>query len=189
MNAIKKIYNTAKFYFVNYLFTLKINYISPDVIDGIECRGYEKKDVSAVREVYSKLNYKLGFKEVLANLIGSRCLIVAVKLNEKNEKYVVGINLYYLNTRDLKDGTIHEGFIGVLPEHEGQGIATKMRRHAITHFRKAGFSGLSTRISKNNLRSLLSADKLGFKIVDKYFDLAKNEYRYYLVLKFKNDCN
>lgn len=59
-----------------------------------------------------------------------------------------------------------------------------MRKHAIEHFKKAGFNGISTRISINNIRSLKSAEKLGFKVFKQYFDSEMNEERYYLICNF-----
>ncbi len=96
----------------------------------------------------------------------------------------MGMDMFYLNPRDFQEDTIHEGFIGVLPDHEGQGIASQMRKQAIEHFKQNGFKGISTRISKTNFASLNSARKLGFKVVEKYFDAGMNECRYYLICTF-----
>ena len=91
------------------------------------------------------------------------------------------MHLFYMNPRDFKENTVHEGFIGVLPEYEGQGIATQMRKVAKQHFKQAGFSGISSRISKENLGSLHSAKKIGFEPVEEYFDNNMKEERYYLI--------
>lgn len=90
--------------------------------------------------------------------------------------------MFYFNQRDFIDGTIHEGFIGVLPEAEGQGTGTRLREAAIAYFSANNIQGISTRISKNNLKSFRSAKKLGFKVSEEYFDENSKETRYYLVL-------
>lgn len=103
-----------------------------------------------------------------------------VATDNKTNK-VMGIDMFYFNPRDFNENTVHEGFIGVLSEYQGQGIATIMRKQAIKHFKENRLAGISTRISKNNLGSLYSAEKLGFKPVDEYYDEAMDEQRYYLV--------
>ena len=89
-----------------------------------------------------------------------------------------------MNKKDIKENTIHEGFIGVVPEASGRGIATKMRQMAIQHFKLAGFSGISTRISLNNSASLMSAKKIGFQPVEEYQEPSTGEKRYYMICNF-----
>ena len=102
---------------------------------------------------------------------------------------IVGINFYYLNFRDFKEGTVHEGFVGVAPGFEGQGIATAIRRLAVRHFENSGFSGISSRVSCSNFASLKSARKIGYEPVEKYFDDLSGELRFYLVCKLKENSD
>lgn len=95
------------------------------------------------------------------------------------------MNMYYFNSRDVKENTIHEGFIGVTAEAAGQGIATQMRKIAKTHFSLLEIKGISTRISINNVASLRSAQKIGFEPVEQYCDPHTHEERYYMICKLE----
>lgn len=145
-------------------------------------RGYAKDDELQVASIYSQLNEIefSSFHKKLYSGFGSKLLIVA---ESKVSGKLVGMDMFYFNPRDFKEDTVHEGFIGVLPEAQGQGLATLMRKAAVEHFSKNGLEGISTRISISNLGSLRSAEKLGFKVVDEYFDKPMNEGRCYMVLK------
>jgi RimJ/RimL family protein N-acetyltransferase len=153
-------------------------------------RGADIKDLGQLKIIYSQLN-NVDLSRSNIDLL-KKCpgrLILIAEVTNGSKSNIVGMNLFYFNPRDFKEGTIHEGFIGVVPEFEGKGIATAMRKHAIAHFRRSGLSGISTRISKNNNASLRSAEKLGFRPVEEYFDPAMQEDRYYLVCNFENNCD
>lgn len=153
---------------------------------GINIRGANFNEVNSIKEIYEKLNLKSfsNYQQIQFKLHSNKTIIVAEQYVDGVKK-LVGMDMYYLNPRDFKENTIHEGFIGVIPECEGRGIATQMRILAKEHFRDAGFRGISTRISKNNLGSLNSAKKLGFEPVEAYFDTVMNEDRYYLICNLK----
>ncbi|EPJ1914332.1 GNAT family N-acetyltransferase [Vibrio cholerae] len=151
-------------------------------------RGADIKDFERLKVIYSQFNnYDLSKLNMGLFKRQSEKLILVSEIINGSESNIVGMNLFYFNPRDFKEGTIHEGFIGVLPEFEGRGLATAMRKHAIAHFRLSGLSGISTRISKNNISSLRSAEKLGFKPIEEYFDPVIQEDRYYLVYNFENN--
>jgi RimJ/RimL family protein N-acetyltransferase len=159
-------------------------------VGNFTLRGAEIMDLDQLKIIYSQLNnidLSRSNIELFKKHTGKLILVTEISIGSK--KSIVGMEMFYFNPRDFKEGTIHEGFIGVLPEFEGKGIATRMRKHAIEHFRRSGLSGISTRISKNNIASLHSAEKLGFKPVEEYFDLAMQEERYYLVCNFENNCD
>jgi len=157
-----------------------------EVNGGLKIRGANSDEINEVDDVYEKLNsQRLSSFQRFQFKVHSKKTIIVVEQDVEGVKKLVGINIYYLNPRDFSDGTIHEGFIGVMPESEGQGIATQMRNLAKEHFRNAGIKGISTRISKNNLGSLNSAKKLGFEPVEEYFDTVMNEDRYYLICNLK----
>lgn len=151
--------------------------------------GARLSDFSQLDNIYFLLNgKKLSQIHKFSLIFNSNKRLLVVKKKTDNRKEIVGMNFYYLNSRDFKEGTIHEGFIGVMTEFEGRGVATQMRKHAQFHFKKAGFSGISTRISENNLGSLHSAEKLGFKSIDEYKDPVTNEKRFYMISNFRKDC-
>lgn len=184
---IKSLFKKSIFFITNYLKIRSVKRINEVKVGDIIIRGCKKKDYKAVEEIYKKLNNKNIFpraKRWLYFMVGQQCLIVAIKKDNSGSYSVVGINLYYINDRDIKENTIHEGFIGVLPEVGGQGISGKMRKEAIRHFKESGFYGISTRISLKNKASLSSAEKNGFKKVEEYFEASTGEKRCYMICLF-----
>lgn len=152
-------------------------------LDNITYSGFTQAEADQVSAIYYRLNGGARFsfsREMLYRTLGERLLLLASH-DTKTGKTVIGMNMYYLNSRDLRENTIHEGFIGVLPEAAGKGIATQMRKIAKAHFASSGINGISTRISLNNLASLRSAKKIGFKPVEQYRDPQTNEERYYMI--------
>lgn len=157
------------------------------VVDGMLYRGANSSDLETVSNIYERLNNgtKLGiFRRILYSIVGSRILLLAFKNHESNP-VIVAINMYYLNRRDVKENTIHEGFIGVMAEAAGKGVATQMRNIAKLHFGSNGIKGISTRISVNNLGSLRSAKKTGFVPVEQYYDSEMKEDRYYMICELQ----
>ena len=156
----------------------------PICSDGdIVFRGYRSTDYPQVSRIYFDLNKRAPFpfsKRVLYKFVGSKLMLLAVH-ETKGRDNIVGMNMYYLNNRDIREGTIHEGFIGVSSMMHGQGIATKLRKLALKHFANNGFEGVSSRISVSNKASLSSAEKLGFELIEKYYDQVIGEERYYLI--------
>lgn len=161
--------------------------IRSEEIGELLFRGYSPSDADAISKIYYELNNGVdfsGLQRVLYRCIGKRCLLVVEQRDAAGASKIVGMNIYYMNKKDVKENTIHEGFVGVVPEACGRGIATKMRQMAIWHFKSAGFSGISTRISLKNSASLVSAKKIGFQPVEKYQEPSTGEQRYYMVCKF-----
>lgn len=164
------------------------NFIHESACERIFLRGADISDFSQLVPIYEQLNgvsFSISNKKLLEYC--SKKLIIVAEKKVNGNKLMVGMNLFYMNPRDFKDQTVHEGFVGVLPDYQGQGIATRMRKHAISHFSKSGFKGISTRISRNNVGSLQSAEKLGFKSIEEYFDPNMGEDRYYLICRFENN--
>lgn len=180
----KKIY----LFLTNELLLLKTRYrfrsvskIQSAALNDFVIRGAKKKDVEKVEEFYQKLTGRVfsnRHKYFLQKFEDKLCIVA------EKDTHIVGVDLFYINPRDFKQKTVHEGFVGVLPDYERKGIATSMRKHAIEHFKKAGFNGISTRISLTNIGSLKSAEKLGFKPIEKYSDSEMNEERYYMICNF-----
>ena len=123
--------------------------------------------------LFRRLAYKVNQKKMMFSVVDSN-------------NNLVGLEIFYFNRRDAKENTVHEGFVGIVESCRGLGISTKLRRHSLSHFESSGLSGISSRISLNNVPSLRSAEKLGFKPVERYFDQAMSEERYYLVCLFKD---
>lgn len=169
----------------NLLHARKINPLPGIVSNGLTFRSYQKEDAIQIAEIYAALNNGAkfaGLRKWLFNMVGSRLMLVAVSASDSGDA-IVGMNMYYFNPRDVREKTIHEGFIGVVPEMNGRGIATTMRLHAKQHFARAGLDGISTRISLMNKSSLNSAEKVGFVPIEKYTDVHSGELRYYMLSK------
>lgn len=136
-------------------------------------------DILQIMRLYkASVGIDLGRPRKIVYLLLGKKLIICARDNNK----IIGFMLFYFNKRDATEDTIHEGYIFVSPMHRGFGVATAMRQYAIEHFRRCGRSGISSRISASNLPSLQSAQKVGYRIVEEYFDCALNEKRYYLVV-------
>jgi GNAT superfamily N-acetyltransferase len=152
---------------------------------GFTYRGLRREDFSQVKTLLEQLNNGNGLKgrSILYKKGGCKLVVVTETLDQ-NEFRIVGIDLFYFNWRDLRECTVHEGFIGVSPTYQNQGIATRMRLHAINHFSKCALDGISTRISLNNRSSLKSALNMGFRPIQTYIDDSSGEERHYLIKSF-----
>lgn len=153
------------------------------VISNFTYRWFASSDTPEVKQLLVQLNNGVGFsgRELLYRFFGSRLILLAT-ISEKRAEKIIGVNLYYFNLRDIKEHTVHEGFIGVHPNHRGRGIAPLMRALAREHFRRGSvLRGISTRISVNNKASMKAADDPGAEIVERYWDPAMNEDRIYLI--------
>lgn len=151
-------------------------------------RPYARGDALEIQRIFKSLNHPATLsplRMMLLNRIGEKCLIVASDGSPGVRSRLVGMNMYYVNPRDIHERTVHEGFIGVIEEMSGRGVATMMRKAAMAHFMDAGFEGISTRISLDNHASLRSATKLGFSCKEQYRDAETGEIRQYLVAMFE----
>lgn len=179
--------NAFKFLAINILKLSTVSKPNPLYFNGYTIRCCKLSELKKAENVYQKISGRSfsHIRKLLLKLFSNKNLIVAI---DDSNNQIIALNLYYINHRDFNENSIHEGYIGVLPEYQGQGVATKMREYAKAHFRAAGFLGISSRVSKNNLASLHSAEKSGFKIFEQYFDIYTQEERYYLICNLgKND--
>ena len=185
--SIKSKFGAVIFAIRNICAAKKVVDIKSEEVGELLFRGYSASDEKAISKIYQQLNDGAVFSRYQRKLyssIGRSCMLVAEQRDPFGASKIAGMNIYYLNQRDFQENTIHEGFIGVVPEMGGRGIATKMRRMGIHHFKSAGFSGISTRVSLNNTASLISAKKVGFQTVEEYQEPSTGEQRYYMVCKF-----
>lgn len=157
----------------------------PNEVSGaVLIRGFRLWDLRQLRQLYLNLNPEgsLSLPRFLWGVIGYRRLLIVAE--ETQTGSVVGLDLYYFNPRDLRESTVHEGFVGVVPGYRGLGLATKMRVTAKQHFQRNGVTGISTRIAQDNKASLISALKLGFEIVETNHSAAKGD-NHYMVCKLE----
>lgn len=148
----------------------------------LRIRGCRGADLGTIRRFLYELQQPQFARSTSAvvRLAGRRTVLVLADRNGR----IVGLNVYYFNEVDLREGTIHEGFIGVAREFQGRGLAGTLRGAAIEHFRVNGLAGISSRISTTNHGSMRSALRLGFRPVFEYFDPEMQEQRQYLVLRW-----
>ena len=147
----------------------------------IPCIGQSLQTVEAV---YSMLSDDMALSKrnrMLFMVCGRKLVFV---LYDKVAEKIIGVEFYYFNKRDINENTIHQGFRGILPEYQGKGLGTALTQYAYDIFSKTSLKGMSTRVSCNNLSSLISNKKIGFEPVEKYFDSSMNEERYYMICKF-----
>lgn len=186
-NRIRRKFSEFLFVVRNVVVISRVAEIESKEVGDLILRGYSASDEYFISKIYKQLNGGAVFSRMqrrIYRLVGRRCLFVVEQKDSFGVYKIVGMNIYYMNKRDIEENTIHEGFIGVVPDLSGRGIATKMRQIAIQHFKLAGFSGVSTRISLNNSASLMSAKKIGFQPVEEYQDSFTGEKRYYMICNF-----
>ena len=82
---------------------------------------------------------------------------------ETTEADLVGFNMYYFREGEWNDRIVHEAFIGVTKAYQGCGLSNDMRAAAADHFTAAGLNGITTEIHRDNLPSLRSACRQGFR--------------------------
>jgi GNAT superfamily N-acetyltransferase len=146
--------------------------------------GTTIKELQEALQIYSFFNNgnNINMPKYITCFFISKKAVFIVK--DKTTNKIIGTELYYFNQKDIKENTIHQSFRVVLPQYQGFGIGTALTNYAISNFKNTMFSGISSRVSLNNIASLRSNMKLGFKLVEKYFDNAMQENRYYLICPF-----
>ncbi|MBE0448822.1 MAG: GNAT family N-acetyltransferase [Actinobacteria bacterium] len=171
-----------------FLVARKVGRPAPRKEKNYKFRIAGKKDFNKCFDLYADLhkgNNLNKLRKLVFTVSGGKTIIVAMQCDcNGKEIMLAGVDMYYINDRDARENTIHEGFIGVAPEFEGNGLATEMRAFASKVFQGAGVSGISSRISEDNVGSLKSARRQGFCVVEKYFDQTDKKYRYYMKKTF-----
>jgi RimJ/RimL family protein N-acetyltransferase len=151
--------------------------------------------LAVMARLYENLNHRplAPDKRLLLAMLGPKLALV---VRNEASGAVVGLAYYYFNARDRREGTIHVGYSGVAEDVRGCGLGTFMRRHALTSFAASGLDGVSSRISVSNGASRRVNEKLGFAIVETYFDDEIKELRHYMVCnldkfrdRFRNGTN
>jgi GNAT superfamily N-acetyltransferase len=185
MRRIRRAGQTVLFVIKNIVCLINLKNISEvDIDNQITIKGAARKEIKEILAIYSYFNdfRQIAFeKRILYFLVSKKC-VFAAKDMEANK--IIGVELYYFNNKDIDDHTIHQGFRGVLPAWQGNHIGSKITAHAVNHFKRGCFDGISTRVSLNNIPSLKSNSNQGFRPVEKYFDADMKEERYYLICPF-----
>jgi L-amino acid N-acyltransferase YncA len=179
--------STPLFFARNLYCGIDLNPFTLASFGGFAIEPLSTRHLAAVDDLYAALNRgaRLGLQKMaLLHLLGSRLCLVARRAGSDE---VVGMVVYYFNARDRRDGTVHEGYIGLREADRSGGLGTFMRRHALQNFARSGLRGVSSRISVSNAASLKSNRKLGFVPVETYFDATMGEERHYLICDLRGN--
>lgn len=163
--------------------------IQEEQCDGILYRGLRRNEIVVIERLYALLSSTSKFpwhRRIAFWLLGRRMVVVALT-SRGSYREIVGFDMFYFNQNDIEEQTVHEGFIGVMPEWQGKKIGSNLRQHAIRSFRQAAVKGISTRIDMDNEASLASAFRTGFEVVATYRDAIQAKERAYLVCRFSDD--
>ena len=159
---------------------LTLKPFSEERVDEFIISPLKHDKLAAAEKVYARINEGKPLSltnRLLMRLLGSR--LCAALYDPTGD--LVGISLYYFNKRDVHENSIHEAFIGLIEKQRGKKLGTAMRRHALNHFAATPIKAVSSRVSRDNVASLNSNLKLGFRPAEEYFDEKLGEHRYYLV--------
>ncbi len=183
-NKFKNQISKLRFLIENFLSARKLKKIKKTTIPPLTYQGlsskYRKDTFNFYRNFHS--GKELGFlKKILYYFFGNRLVINVI---DENTQELVGIEMYYFNIRDIQENTVHQAFTGVIESMRGKGIATKIRGIAATHFKENNLSGISSKVTVSNIASIKSNEKIGFKILEKYYDAIIKEERIYMVNHF-----
>lgn len=173
------------FLFRNLIVAYRFPVIHESVIGDYKIHGINGKSLNNAMKLFRSINGNANydiFMLLLYKLVGVKIGFVIV--NQQNE--VIGVELYYFNKRDLKEGTVHQAFRGIHENYRGHGLGTGLTQSALEHFEKTRLQGVSSRVSLNNKASLISNLKLGFEIVEVYYEqrAESREQRAYLIKRF-----
>lgn len=190
MRALNKVFRTAtslSLFLARNLWCAKdLTPLTPARCGGLCIEPLSSRYLAAAGELFASLNpgVRLGVQRcAVMRLLGSRlCLVV----RQADRPQLVGMSVFYFNARDRREGTVHEGYIGLREAECGKGLGTFMRRHALEHFARCGLAGASSRILAGNLPSLKSNLKLGFVPVETCFDPRAGEEQHYLVCDLRS---
>lgn len=163
--------------------SFRIPVVQSETENGITYRGMHRSELTLINSLHILMNG--GSKIALARrlvywLVGNRIVIVVRKQEQGIDK-VIGFNMFYFNKQDVKQNTIHDGFIGIDHNYQGLGLGSKLRRKGVEHLSHTYLSGISSRIDVDNKASLAVTLKVGAKPVEQYTDPVTGVERYYLI--------
>ena len=106
----------------------------------VRIRGAARSDVKQLQEIYAGLNSGHQFERKWMWLLKAMAPRLCIVAQDKSAG-IVGFILFYFNDRDLRERTVHEGFIGVLPAFQGRGIGTEHAAPCGGAFQRRGSGG------------------------------------------------
>lgn len=86
----------------------------------------------------------------------------SVIVNEEDR--VIAYDLFMFNAGEYREHILHELYVGVDPEFQGQGLSTLLRQFSASMYNYGRLSAISTVASEYDIKALRSAQKSGFSI-------------------------
>ena len=145
----------------NFIFSQSLKPISAVDFGEFCVEGLLRPRVGEVDRLHRTLRNgrKLGvWRHLLYTARGARLVVISLD----SRSMLVGFDMYYWEESQGGVSTVHEAFIGVSPHARDRGLATEMRRVALTHFAASGVQRVTTDIASSNKASRVSAERSGF---------------------------
>jgi ribosomal protein S18 acetylase RimI-like enzyme len=139
----------------------------------ISIRGMKPSEMPSVDQLQHQLrNGKRWnrWRRLLYRMRGRRLVAVAVD----HQQELLGFQMFYFRQGECGQRIIHSAFTGVKPEHQGDGIGTRIRIQALRCFMKAGLAGASMYVREDNKCSMLSAERAGYHRSQRHEDGDKS---------------
>ena len=134
----------------------------------VEQKGeYTFKSASAAYLSQIEFLHLLLFRQPLENWLR---WLYKFKLDElgsvivNGSDQVVGYDLFMFNDGEFRQHILHELYVGVSQELQGQGLSTRLRTFSAGMYDYGKLSAISTVAFDNDIKSLRSAQKAGFHI-------------------------
>jgi hypothetical protein len=130
-------------------------------------RGMHRSELLQVNHIQCMLrNGKKWniWRKILYYSFGRRLAIVAL------DKYgrILGFQLLYFRSHEVRQRILHEAFIGILPEYRGNKLSQHLRKYSIKHFMDTPIRAISSQIDIENIPSIKSALASGGKLVGEH---------------------
>ena len=183
VNFSIKILRSIIFLIRNFVQTMKLTGFQPVSLSAryvvVPCDASLISDIALLSTVLPYSGSINITRRILLHLAGKKLCFVLI---DTETGKAVGYSLFYFNKKDVFEKTIHEGYVGILPDCQGNGVGTAFRKVILQYFSKCkNLYGTSSRVSFSNGASLYSNLKNGYEIKERYFDRFMNEERAYMV--------
>lgn len=89
--------------------------------------------------------------------------LISIAIDKKSNK-IIGYDMYIFNESEVAQRIIHNVYVGVKSEYQGQGISTKLRKFSLNSYNQGVLLGASTISGFDDIKALRSAQKAGFYI-------------------------
>lgn len=134
-----------------------------EIFKDYNLRRARKDDLKEIVTLYQHIFGVplLSFLDKIYKHCYSELITVAVD----NDGKLVGLDMFMFQEAELGENILHELYVGVLKEHQSQGLATAMRRYSVKAYAQgAKLSGLSTLAPFNDIKAMRTAQRAGYAI-------------------------